>query len=257
MNSAVLSSLNLTANQSLPPGTSASDVLAAYQQQYGAVQYNNQSMTRYPFYSYVAYPAAGAPSLGFFNQTISQAGSSLTNVEQIGTLGNYSFLLQSVSFDMFLYIPTTASNQPSIYTTDALAPYADIVHGFTQGGYFSFMIGNTLWDQIPLPFMYSPPSMGRSRLEVSQGAFSFAQAGTSPFGVTGSQDSLCYADLERRALRRRPYVNPIFIAPQQTFQATIGYDFGSLPLISSSVLTGSAVLYVGCIFDGWKFAPVS
>lgn len=247
----------LGTTQSLPAGTSADDVLSAFQQQYGAVQYSNQQMSRYPYYSYVPYPAAGAASLGFFGNSMAQVTAALCNVEQTGTLGNYSYLLQSITFDMFLDIPTTASNQPTAYTTDALAPYADIVHGFTQGGYFEFNIGNTLWDQIPLPFLYSPPGVGRSRLSVSQGAFAFAQAGMSPFGVTGSQESLCYADLNRRAKRRRNYVNPIFITPQQSFSAQLNYDFGPLPIISSSVLTGEATLYIGCLFDGWKFSPVS
>jgi hypothetical protein len=247
----------LNQTQSLPAGTSANDVLAMFQQQYGAVQYSSQQMSRYPYYSYTAYPAAGASSLGFFGQNMAQGTPQLCNLEQIGTIGNYSFLLQSIAFDIFLYIPTVANNQPTIYTTDALAPYADIVHGLTQGGYFNFTVGNTLWDQIPLPFMYSPPAEGRSVVALSQGAFAWSQAGTSPFAVTGSQDSLCYADLERRALRRRNFSNPIFIAPQQTFNAQLNYDFGAIPIISTSVITGTAILYVGCILDGWKFTPVS
>lgn len=247
----------LGTTQSLPAGTTSQSVLAAFQEQYGAVRYSDQQMSRYPYYSYVPYPAAGASALGFFGNSMAQISSQLCNSEQTGTLGNYSYLLQSISFDMFLYIPTTANNQPSAYTTDALAPYADIVHGFTQGGYFNFNVGNTLWDQIPLPFMYSPPGIGRARFCESQGAFAFAQAGGSPFAVTGSQTSLCYAELERRAKRRRNFVNPIFLTPQQTFDATINYDFGPIPIIASTVLTGSAVLYVGCLFDGWKFAPVS
>ncbi len=248
---------NLATTQALPAGTSSRDVLAAYQQQYGAVRYSSQQMTRYPFYSYVPYAAAGASSLSFFGQNMGQVTQQLCNVEQAGTLGNYSYLLQSIAFDYFLFIPTVASNQPSAYTTDALAPYADIVHGFTQGGFFEFTVGSQTWDQIPLPFMYSPPATGKPRFSASMGAFAFAQAGVSPFGVTGSQASLCYADLERRALRRRNFVNPIFIAPQQTFTATITYDFGAIPIIASTVITGSAILYVGCRFDGWKFSPVS
>ena len=153
---------NLASTQALPQGTSANDVLAMFQQQYGAVRYSSQQMSRYPYYSYTAYPAAGSGSIGFFGQNMSQATPQLCNVEQAGTLGNYSFLLQSIAFDIFLSIPTVGSNQPSVYTTDALAPYADIVHGLTQGGYFEFSVANTLWDQIPLPFMFSPPSEGRA-----------------------------------------------------------------------------------------------
>lgn len=248
---------NPSLTQTVPPGTSSADILALYQQRFGAVKYNQQSVSRYPYFSYQAYPAAGAASLGFFGTNMATSTAQLTNIEQAGTLGNYSYLLSSISFDIFLYIPTVASNGPWTYTTDALAPYSDIVHGLTQGGYATLTINNTVWDDCALPFMFSPASIGKNRLEVSQGAFTFSQAGGSPFAVTGSQASLCFADILRRAKRRRNFTNQIFMAPQQTFDMSLFYDFGAIPIISTSVITGSAILYVGVIFDGWRFAPVS
>src|SRR5438309_2103750 len=97
----------------LPPNASADDVLAWLQHTYGAVRYSSQSMDRYPYYYYTAYPAAGGAEIGFFSQNSVQVGQQLTNIENAGTLGNYSFLITSISFDIFLYIPTVASNQPS------------------------------------------------------------------------------------------------------------------------------------------------
>lgn len=252
---------NLGQTQALPAGSDSNTVLAAFQQKYGAVRYTDQQMSRYPYYSYVPYPIAGASGIGFFNSNMSASTPQLTNIEQAGSLGNYSYLLQSISFDIFLMLPTVANNQPSAYTTDLLAPYADFVHGLTQGGYYELTIGNTKWDQIPLPFMYSPPANGRNRLSLATGQFAFTQSGVTPFGVTGAQTSLCYAELERRAWRRRNFVNPIFIAPQQTLNSQISYDFGPIPIAASTIITGvtpaGPTLYVGCIFDGWKFAPVS
>lgn len=248
---------NPTLTQSLPPDADSKAVLANLQQTFGAVRYSDQQMTRYPFYSYIEYPAAGAGSLGFFGTNMGQSSAQLTNIEQAGTLGNYSYLLQSISFDAFFLIPTTANSQPNAYTVDTAAVYADMVHGFSQAGYWDFVIGNTTWDQCPVPFMFSPPGTGRNRMDLSQGAFAFTQAGLTPFAVTGAQTNLCYADLERRANRRRPLSNPIFIAPQQTFQASISYDFGNIPIIATGIVTGAAKLYVGVRFDGWKFSPVS
>jgi hypothetical protein len=245
--------------QALPAGTSANDILAYYQKTYGAVRYSSQQMTRYPYYYYTAYPAAGAAELGFFAQNSVQVGIQLTNIENAGTLGNYSYLLTSIGFDIFLYIPTVASNAPWSYTTDALAPYADIVHGLTQAGLFEFRVANTLWDQIPLPLMFSPGSaIGKPRAQISQGGMSWTQAGGAPYAVAGTQASLCSADLERRAWRRRNFVDPIFIAPQQTFTAKMLYPSGAIPVISTSVINNTtAFIYVGCRFDGWRFAPVS
>lgn len=244
-------------SQSLPPSTNSADVLTWLQRTYGTTKYTQQSVSRYPYYYYIAYPAAGASSIAFWGTNQAQSTTQLTNIEQAGNIGNYSYLISAISYDTFFYIPTVASNGPWNYTTDALAPYADIVHGFTQGGYAEFSVNNTVWDEAALPFMYSPAAIGKNRLEVSQGQFTFAQAPGSPFAVTGSQASLCFADVERRAWRRRNLTNQIFLAPQQTFENSITYDFGAIPIISTSVITGTAILYVGVRFDGWRFAPVS
>lgn len=257
MPTALPSNFNPAVSQPLPAGANSNDVLAFMQQRFGAVKYTQQSVSRYPYYSYIPYPAAGAASLGFFGTNKATSTPQLTNIETAGTLGNYSYLISSISYDIFLYIPTVANNAPWSYTTDALAPYADIVHGLTQGGYATFTINNTAWDDCALPFMFSPGGMGKNRFSAAQGAFDLTQAGGSPFAVTGAQNVLCYADIERRAWRRRNFTNQIFMAPQQTFDITMSYDFAPIPIISTSVITGTAILYVGCVIDGWRFAPVS
>lgn len=250
--------IDVTSSAILPAGTDSADILAALSNRYGAVKYTQQSVQRYPYYYYAQYPAAGAGSIGFWGTNQAQSTGAITNIEQAGTLGNYSMLITSISYDVMLYIPTVANNAPWAYTTEALAPYADIVHGLTQGGYATFKVNNTEWDQVPLPFMFSPGGIGKNRMELSQGAFAWSQAGVSPFAVTGSQTALCYADIERRAWRRRNLTNPIFLAPQQTFQHTLTYDFGLIPVISTSVINNTtAFIYVGAILDGYRFAPVS
>lgn len=241
----------------LPMGTTADDVLASFQQAYGVVQYDRQKSSRWPYYSYVNYPAAGAGVLNFFgvNQAQATNGQLDTNIEQPGNLGNYSFFVQGISFDIRVLAPATAP-QPNIYTTDATAIYSDIVHGFVQAGYWEFRVGTNLWDQCPFPFKYCPPGDGELRVSPSQGAFAFTQAGGSPFAVTAAQSVLAYADLERRAFRRRILKNPLFLAPQQNFQAQLKFDSGAIPLLSTTVITGGASLYVGVWLDGTRFAPI-
>ncbi len=104
--------------------------------------------------------------------------------------------------------------------------------------------------------MYSPPADGEIRVAPSMGSFAFTQAGGSPFAVTAAQTSLAYAGLERRAFRRRILKNPLFIAPQQNFQAQLRYDSGALALLATTVITGGASVYVGVWLDGTRFAPV-
>lgn len=246
---------NLAQTQSLPVGTSSNDVLANLQSQFGAVRYTQQQMLRYPYYYNLAYPAAGSSQLQFFGTSLGQSTPQITNIEQAGGFGNVSFLLQAVYFDFWVLAPAT-TGQPQTYTDDTTAIYSDIVHGFTQGGVFEFTVGNLKWIQTMLPFMFAPPANGRLRCQASMGAFAFAQAGISPFGVTGSQNILAYADLERRRDRKMNLTNPIFIAPQQNFVAQINYPSGLLPIIATAVVTGGATLYVRCCLDGWKYTPV-
>lgn len=250
-------SFNPNITTSLPPGTTANDVLAAMQASFGVQQYDYQKSQRWPYYSYTNYPAAGSNTFSFFGQNFSQATNGLldTNIEGQNNLGNYSFFIQAIAMDYRVLNPATAA-QPNIYAaSDVNAIYADIVHGFAQAGYWTFKVGTNTWDTCPRPFVYSPPSMGE--LEVSLGGgFSFSQAGGSPFAVTDASSIGCYADLERRAKRRRILKNPLFLAPQQTFSAQLRYDSGAIPILATSVITGSASLYVGAILDGTRFAPL-
>lgn len=249
-------SFNPNITTSLPPGTTANDVLAAMQRAYGVQQYDFQKSQRWPYYSYVSYPAAGANAFNFFGQNFSQATNGLldTNIEGQNNLGNYSFFIQSIGFDYRVLLPATTA-QPQLYTTDLTAIYSDLVHGFAQAGYFTLKIGTNTWDQCPRPFLYSPPGVGELEIGLT-GEFAFSQAGGSPFAVTDATSVPAYASLERRANRRRILKNPLFLAPQQTFSASIRYDSGAIPIIATTVIASTATLAIGCRFDGTRFAPL-
>lgn len=240
----------------LPTGTTSNDVLAAMQTAYGVQQYDRQKSSRWPYYSYVNYPAAGANVFNFFgvNQAGATNGALDTNIEEPNNLGNYSFFIQSICFDYRVLLPATTA-QPQAYTTDLTAIEADLVHGFAQAGYWQLKIGTNTWDMCPRPFLYSPPGFGSIRMEQG-GGFAFSQAPGTPFAVTDASTQLAYADLERRAHRRRILKNPLFLAPQQTFSAQLRYDSGAIPIIATSVITGAASLYIGVRFDGTRFAPI-
>ncbi len=249
-------SFNPNITTSLPAGTTANDVLAAMQRAYGTQQYDFQKSQRWPYYSYVNYPAAGANAFNFFGQNSATATNGLldTNIEGQNNLGNYSFFVQSIGLDYRVLLPAT-TGQPQVYTTDATAIYSDLVHGFAQAGYWTLKIGTNTWDQCPRPFLYSPPGMGE--LDVALGGeFAFTQAGGSPFAVTDASSVLAYASLESRRCRRRILKNPLFLAPQQTFAAKLSYDSGPIPIIATTVIASTATLYIGARLDGTRFAPL-
>lgn len=239
----------------LPAGTTSDDILAAIQEQYGTQRYNQQKSSRWPYYSYANYPLAGTNALQFFGQNMAQApnGTLDTNIEEPGNLGNYSYFIQAIYFDLRILNPVTP--QPNVYTTDATAIYSDVVHGLTQAGYWELKIGTNTWDMCPFPLKYSPPGDGQIRMETSN-AFAFSQAGMSPFAVTAAQNFGCYADLERRAWRRRILKNPLFLAPQQNFTASIRFDSGAVPIIATTPINSGTVAAVGCWFDGTRYAPI-
>ncbi len=243
-------------------------ILASLQSRYGAQKYTQQSVQRWQYYSYQSYPLAGAAALSFFAQKSAQATPELCNLEgQNGTTGNISYLMNAIGYDLFLYIPTVANNAPWAYsatTGDASAPYADIVHGLTQGGYGEFSINGTLFWHETLPFMTAPSCIGKSRKVLSQAGLGVTQSGMTPFAVTGVGVSLCDADVARRWWRRRTLGNPIFMAPQTTFTQTLEYDFGAIPIEATGIITAgsttppvAASLMVGVRWDGWRYSPVS
>ncbi len=240
----------------LPAGTTASDVLQAMQSGYGVQNYPFQKSSRWPYYSNVAYPAAGNTVFNFFGQNFAQAtnGKLDTNIEGQNNLGNYSMFIQGIGFDYRVLLPATTA-QPQVYTTDATVIEADLVHGFAQAGYFTLKIGTNTWIQIPRPFLYAPPGKGELHMSMA-GAFAFSQAGGSPFAVTDATSNGVFAQLDPRALRRFILREPLFLAPQQTFSAQLRYDAGAIPIISTSVIASTATLYVECTFDGTRFAPL-
>lgn len=259
--------MDVSQSQIVTGGNPSAQILSGLQHRYGALKYTDQSVQRYPLYSYQAYPLAGAASLSFFGSNMATVGQELCNLEQAGNIGNYSYLINSIGFDIFLYIPTVANNSPWSYdstTGDASAPYADLVHGLTQGGYAELSINNTVWDHVALPFMYAPACIGKNRMMLAQAGLNITQSGMSPFAVTGAGVSLCNADVERRWHRRRTLSNPIFLAPQTTFDMSMYFDFGLLPILATGIITAgtttpptSASLMVGVRWDGWRYSPVS
>ncbi len=255
--------LNFRNTFSLPGDVSSADVLAGLQNTFGAQNYNDQSVSRYTYYSGISYPLAGTNKLAFFTSNQSQVGQFITNITTPNNLGDYSMLISAISFDVALYLPTVANNPPWSYLLDADCPYPDIVHGFTQGGYAEFVVNNTTWYECPRPFEYSPACIGKNRMQTSMSAGNLSQAGMTPFAVTGASTSLCYADVERRSFRRQYLTNKIFLAPQTTFSLTINYDFGAIPVIGTSMITNAATPpTAGAIvcfarFDGLRYSPVS
>lgn len=249
-------SFNPNISTLLPPGTTGTQVLAAMQRAYGTQKFQDQKSNRFRYYSGVNYPAAGSPTLNFFSVNSSQAANGLNQANQDGqnNLGNYSYFIQGIGMDYQVLLPATTA-QPQAYTTDATAIASDLIAGFAQCGVWTLTVGTNLWDQCPKPFLYSPPGAGELKADFS-GEFAFTQAGGSPFAVTDASTNLAYADLNRRAQRRRLLKNPLFLAPMQSFQAQLAYPSGLVPIIATTVVTGSATLQVFAIFDGTRFAPL-
>ncbi len=237
---------------SVPAGADTGTIVSILNQNFGAVKYNQQNSKRYQYYYNYSYPLAGAPTVPFFGTSKSQSTEQITNIDQPSNFGSVGFLIQAIYLDFFI----ADANQPVAYTTDLVALYADLMHGFAQAGYFTLQVGQTTWLEMPLPMQSMPPGNGRMCLDLAS-RFTFTQAGGSPFAVTDTAVSLASADLDRRAWGKFNLKNAIFIAPQQAFDAKIVYDVGVVPILATTLITANNPLYLRCTFDGWLFEPVS
>jgi hypothetical protein len=218
--------------------TQSQQVLATLQSRYGTMQPGKLQMNRKQFWSYVEYPAAGAPELNFFGNALNGNNNlQRTNMPVQGSFGTSSFLIKQCSLDYYL-----ANNKvPDYNGNDNSALYSEIVGGLFQAGAFTLTVNAKDYIQVNRPFLMLPPADGRMEVYA---AGELTSAGEGPFP---------WADLARRQTSKWLVDPEILIVAQQNFSAALKYPSGVIPRI----LSGSfSTLYVGCVLDGIEIRPV-
>ena len=228
--------------------TDSEQFLAYMQATYGSANFSKWQSLRKQFYSYLPYPLAGVSQMNFFGIAVGNAGTNrqLTNMPKAGSFGQNHFLMKQINCSYFI----ADSNLTAWAGTDVSTLYSEFVNGIFQAGEFEMAIGARTEVQMPVPFLYMPPSDGRSQV-FSRGLVS---AVVAPPAITSEISAAPYADLNRR--QGGYMVDPnILIEAEQNFEVTLNYPSGQLPILATGVVTGGNQLYVGIELDGLIFRP--
>lgn len=224
------------------------------QGKYGSANFNQWQSLRKQFYSFVQYGTAGATQYNFFGNAVSGAAGQnrqFTNMPKAGSFGQQHFLLKSIACTYY----NTALEEQFILTSavDTQNIPADFMYGFAQAGEFELTIGGKLYAQIPRPFLYCPPADG-STVNVDTKQLTFTLTEGTPNVMNAVSMLVSHADLNRDS-NNRYLVDPnILIEAEQSFECSINYPSGAIPLIASDKLTTD--FYIGVVFDGVLFRPV-
>jgi hypothetical protein len=231
------------------------EVLSYLQRTFGTADYSAWQTLRYQFYSFVPYPVAGATTFNFFGNSLSgNFNLQLTNMPKASSFGQQYFWLKQISTGIYSRTLNVATNSP----LDVNHPGADMLLGFMNAGVGTLTINSLDYLKVPKPFKYMPqtsktdsfPLTFPQQLLLAEGAPNTLSAMTLNGNGVEIQDDKSNAYL----------VDPgVFIEAEQSFQFSINYPSGAIPIIASNVWNAEPAnqLYIGVIFDGVLYRPQS
>lgn len=219
------------------------DVLSPFMNQlqamYGSFDPNSVQLRRRPYYSFVAYPAAGKANFQFFSTAIGQSNRQLTNIQRSGHLDN-PFIIKALRTRYFI----TGQNNANWDGTDASTLYGDVVNGLFSAGVLRLVISSKEWFQIPTPFQYAPPAYGTPKVESAGLASAYVSSAPNAYPGGSAAEGAAYL------------IDPEFlIGSDQSFMVTIEYPSGAVPVIGTGVVTNDTTLYIGVELDGIEIRP--
>jgi len=223
--------------------------LDAIQSAYGSVDPNSLVTRRRQYYSFVQYLAAGQQTTSFFGTSQGGTNKQLTNLMTPGQL-DYPFIVKSLRMAYYINNPFAAAWDG----TDATTLFSDLANGLFQCGILRISIGGQEKLVLPSPFLYAPPGAG-SRIYRTNGTLSAVgttASGSNPVAVSsviiGPPPMADLCGRKERAYVVDPYY---MLQKQQSFQFTLEYPYGVVPVIATSVVNDSTnPLYVGLYIDG-------
>jgi len=173
-----------------------------------------------------------------------------TNIPQSNQFGQQHFLVKSIQ--TYITIKTWDLNAFAGLDADTLT--SDMLLGFLQAGVLQFVISNKQYAQIPCPFLYCPPGDGRERV-YTRGVKSLTLTEAAPNTLATLVTSAPYA--EQKGFRNVYLMDPqILIEAGQTFQITVDYPTGLVPVIGTGVTDDATnPLKVGIKLDGVLIRP--
>lgn len=231
---------------------STEDALAVIQQNFGTRDLSKLNVLRKQFWSYVAYPQAGAVETIFFGSASGTSGTNeqTTNMPKSGSFGDGHYLIKAIGCGIYI-----GANDLTLWDgLDSKALDNDIIMGFYNAGVFELKINSTFYAQIPEPFNFAPLWTGEPELFAgSIGALALTEGtpnliNTARFARLGAQPG----SGRDQAYRLDPN---LLITIDQTFQAAIRFPSGAVPVIATGIVPDDTTLYIGVEFDGVFIRP--
>lgn len=209
---------------------------------------------RQQFYSLVAYPTTGSATLQLFGEAVSgTVNYQTTNLPKANSFGDVYFLIKAVRTKF--YIGTRAI--ASAVGTDATSLLSDFLLGFAQAGVFQFSVNSSVIITVPRPFLWLAgndrpicKSAGNQTITLTEAAPNtlLSDVSAAPWGEPASQyESRGAVYLQDPA---------ISINPNASFDCSITYPSGLVPIIATTQVPNSTTLYVGVEFDGIVARPI-
>lgn len=230
------------------------ELIRQLQKRIGSANWANWQMSRWCYYDYVRYTAAGVTNLDFFAVSLGQTDpvSTLaktleqTNVTKTRSFGQVYFILQQVRTHIHL-LPKQRQHatwiaDPNVTLREA-AGYYKAMYSILNQGVLNIKIGQKDYFDIPQPFRLCPPGFG---IDMQQ----LAAAG----GVADSADNFWWQQ-SHQAKDVYNCTPPQMIEPEQNIEIKINFDNATSPSIAASVLGVDPKVDIGIILEGYIVRP--
>jgi len=231
----------------------STEALQYLQDKFGSVVYTDWQRLRRQFYSYVQYPVAGGNVFTFFGAPVGATTTltfQLTNMPSANTFGLQHFLLSAIRCKAFIKTNGLTGWDGTIASTLV----SDTLMGFFNAGVMTLTINGKDFAQIPRPFLYAPPADGRSQSYAA--GFQALTISSTVLNSVVTQPPL--ASLNDRTKGIYLMQPQILIEAQQTFNVTISFPTGAIPVIGTGVVDNTTnPLYIGVSLDGEVYRPMS
>jgi hypothetical protein len=226
--------------------------LAALAAKYGSADYKSWQTVRRKFYYKATYVEAGQLTTSFFTNPAGVGGLTLddTNIPQSSQFGQQHFIVKSIQ----CYFSIKTWDLTAWDGTDASTLVSDVINGFPHAGVLNFTISNKQFAQIPVPFLYCPPADAEEMI-YTRGLSTLTLTEGTPNTLLTTISAAPYAEL--CGYRNMYVLDPqILIEAGQTFQLTIDFPSGLVPVIGTGVTDDTTnPLKIGVKLDGVLIRP--
>lgn len=231
------------------------ELIRQLQKRIGSANWANWQMSRWCYYDYIRYTAAGVNNLDFFavplgsTDPVSAAAKTLeqTNVTKTRSFGQVYFILQQIRTHIFI-LPKQRQHATILAdTTAVLNQYKGlhrVIADFLNQGVLNITLGQKQYFDIPQPFRFCPPGFG---VDVHNLAVAGTVANTFQNYYTAQSDE------PQDIYNVTP---PQMIEPEQNIQLSINFDNANSP-VTTNVVTGvTPNVDIGVLLEGYIVRPV-